>query len=514
MRKPYQLQIILFLFAISFSSHAQNINNPSDELKIASVFGSHMVLQREVPIHVWGEARPGTKIVAQLGKEKCKTSADVNGEWLLSFKARKASFDPISLNVNDVSFHNILIGEVWVCSGQSNMYFALKNIDTFKSISEQLCNENLRLFQHTNIRIVAKQGYSEEELARCNPQDFFQAQWAASRAETAENFSAIAWLFGHGLQQKLEVPVGIVQLAVGGSALNNWIPPQALKVNTTTASLFEKDWLENDQVKLAHRQRARDAFQNVLTPGESYLAGQFPYRWLCEPGFLFEAGIAPLKHLPFRGVLWYQGESDTDNPQMVEAAKELFPMLVNEWRTFFKAEDLPFIFVQLPGFGNETWPAFRDLQYQAQQKLSNTSMVVSIDLGDEKNIHPKDKQPIGERAVLQALKNVYGFKGLTDFPQLEKWSMDSNGISLAFSECGEGLQSSADTIPGFEISGEDGIFKKAKANLSSGTTLFLESPVENPSCLRYGWMPFPNPPLTLYNSEHLPLGPFRIVLKN
>jgi sialate O-acetylesterase len=511
MVKKCRFVIIFFLFVVA-SAYAQNSTSNANGLRIANVFGSNMVMQQNAPINVWGEANPGTIIQGQLGDEKTNTRADAEGLWLLTFSSRKACFEPISLHVNNVSFNDILIGEVWLCSGQSNMNFPLKSIDTYQSVLDQTSNKSLRIFQHTNIRIVAKDGYSEEELARCNPQNFFQAKWVLSEPETTDKASALAWLFGFGLQQKLDVPVGIIQVALGGSALNNWIPPKALKENPSTKSFFADDWLENEQVKLAHRDRARDAFQNVLNPDEPYIAGQFPYRWLCEPGFLFEAGIAPLQHFPFRGVLWYQGESDTDNTQMVEAARKLFPMLVNEWRAYFNAGDFPFIYVQLPGFENELWPEFREVQKQTQQKLANMSMVVSIDLGAKNNIHPKDKQALGERTVLKALKYVYGFNELSDSPKLEEWVSKGDEIILRFSECGEGLQSTADTIFGFEVSGNDSVFIPAKAYLSSDNTLTVFSPLKEPQCLRYAWMPFPDPPLTLYNSEKLPLGPFRINL--
>lgn len=512
MKRKYHITITLFLLAISILGYTQKSSTGNAKIRIAKVFGSNMVLQQDAPINIWGEANPGTKILVQLGEEKKETIANPQGNWVLTFSAREASFEPISLKVNDLHFENILIGEVWLCSGQSNMQFALKSIDTYNSILDNTSNKNLRILRHKGIRLVAKNGYSEEELARCNPQDFFQAKWAVSEIKTAGEASALAWLFGNGLQQKLNVPVGIIQVALGGSALNNWIPPKVLKANPTTKSFFENDWLKNKQVKEAHRNRARDAFKNVLKPNEPYIPGEFPYRWMCEPGFLFEAGIAPLQHLAFKGVLWYQGESDTDNAEMVDAAGKLFPMMVNEWRSYFNRGDFPFIYIQLPGFGNQLWPEFREMQRQSQRVLNNTAMVVSIDSGDPKNIHPKDKQPIGKRAVQLALKNVYGFNKLTGSPELKKWSWDGNEITLQFSECGAGLQSLTKTISGFEVSDKNGGFVAAEAYLSSGNTIKVMSPIEKPHQLRYGWMPFPNPPLTIYNSQELPLGPFRIML--
>lgn len=512
LQTTYSILLLVLFFGVCFSANGQREKVNTEGLKLARVFGNNMVLQQNEAITIWGEAAPRTKILAQLGDEKREVITDETGKWLLTFSPRKASFKPISLKVNSLCFEDILIGEVWLCSGQSNMQFGLKNIDTYHSIQASTLNHNLRILRHSNIRIVAKNGYSEDELGRCNTKDFFEANWEISTEESAAKTSALAWLLGQGIQQELDVPVGIIQVAVGGSALNNWIPPAALKSNPLTNNFFETNWLKNEQIKLAHRTRAQDAFQNILKPDKPYIAGKMPYRWLCEPGFLFEAGIAPLQHLCFKGVLWYQGESDTDNLEMVKNANNLFPLMIKEWRSFFKKGDFPFIAVQLPAYEGEFWPEFREVQRQTLEELEQTYMVVSIDLGAETNIHPKDKQALGERAVRLALKNVYGFKQLIGFPSVEDWEVKGQKISLHFTEFGTGMNSVSDTISGFEIAGKNGEFVQATAFLSSENTIKVLSPVKRPLQLRYAWMPFPKPPLSIYNSEHLPLQPFVIHL--
>ncbi|PWJ55957.1 sialate O-acetylesterase [Dyadobacter jejuensis] len=493
---------------------SQSGGTPVGAVKLASIFGSHMVLQQKEPIRIWGLAEADTPIYVQLGKEKQNTKADQEGKWLVTFPAREASLDPLILTVNNIRLEDIVIGEVWICSGQSNMQFPLKNMQTYQAVLKELPNNQLRLFNQTAIRIVAKGGYTTEELARCNPQDFYQGHWEPSTVSSASKASAVAWLFAQGLNQGLDVPIGIIQVALGGSAMNNWIPAEALKANPQTSSLLTTDWLRNESVKLAHRERAKDAFQHVLKPDEPYLPGQFQYRWLCEPGFLFEAGIAPLQDLSFRGVLWYQGESDTDEPEMVTAAKELFPMMVNAWRNYFDKAELPFVFVQLPGFDNKNWPAFREVQRLTQKQLSHTEMVVTLDLGEEKDIHPKDKQVVGERAAHLALKNVYELKNLLGFPELSKWRINGRDIQLYFKEFGKGFLPVEGPITGFEIAGQDGIFHRVKAQISGADTIHLQSTVESPQKLRYGWTPFPVPSLKLYNNARLPLGPFEVNFSN
>ncbi|WP_025763591.1 sialate O-acetylesterase [Dyadobacter tibetensis] len=495
------------LLILPFEGNSQSVST-NGLVRLAPVFGSHMVLQQDKPINIWGEAEAGTPIHVQLGQEKILVKTDRRGKWKVEFPSRKASFSPLSLTVNDLRLEDILIGEVWLCSGQSNMHFPLKNMQTYKTVVDQLPNPNLRLYTQTAIRLVAKEGYTEKELERCNPQEFFHAAWEPSSVATASRSSAVAWLFADRLFQKLNVPIGIIQVALGGSAMNNWMPPVALMANPATASLFQKDWLGNESVKLAHRERARDAFQHVLKPGEPYFPGKMKYRWMAEPGFLFEAGIAPLKPMPFRGVLWYQGESDTDSPALVSSASTLFPSMIEEWRKYFEIGDFPFIFIQLPRFNNENWPAFRELQRRTQAELNNTQMVVTIDLGEEKEIHPKDKQPIGERATRLALKEVYGFKELLGFPELQKWTDNGQGLVLSFTECGTGFLPVEGEIPGFEVAGRDSIFHRANAKFLDSHTILLNSSVMNPEHIRYGWSAFPQPALRLFNSDNLPLGPF------
>jgi sialate O-acetylesterase len=492
-------------FALALSAHAKA------EITPARVFGSDMVLQCEAPIRVWGTAENGTTVTITLGKETLEAKADASGRWLATFPPRKASTEPISLTINEHQFTNILIGEVWICSGQSNMKFTLNASEVNPDLRKKATNDKLRLLVHEGLPLVAKNGYNEEQLKRCNVDTFFNAKWSTSTPKTAGSASAVGWIFGNGLQREMDVPVGIIQIAVGGSAMNNWIAPETAKKHPFTASLYEKDWLTNEDVYEAHRTRGADALKNVIKKGEPYIIGKTPYRWLCEPGFLYEASIAPLKGLSFRGIVWYQGESDAYSTESTAAASELFPLLIGSWRDQLDAEDSKFIYVQLPGHKATNWPRFRENQRLTESKLPNLSMVVTIDLGSEANIHPKDKQPIGERVLRLALKNTYG-KEITGFPEAENASVDSKEISISFRECGEGFLPVEGDIPGFEVADKSGAFRAASAKLSSPDTITLTSPVANPTTVRYGWMPFPKPALKLFNSDKLPLGPFSMVI--
>ena len=416
--KTIKIYILLFIssFTFLFKINAKNfpqstlINVKSDTTKttLAPIFQSHMVLQSGKPINVWGSARPETQFDVSLGNNIQKAIAEINGNWKVTFPSMKASFTPLQLKVNTIILEDILIGELWICSGQSNMGSALVNAEGGESVYKSSNSNALRLFRYTGLPLISKHGYTESELRRSNTVDFFKGEWTINDKSSAEQFSSVAWMFGNKLFEELNVPIGLIQLELGGSAINSWISPQTLKADPDLATFFTKDWLTNEDVSSENRNRGKEALQNHLPPkGEPYLVGKTPYRWLCEPGFLFEAGIEPLKNLNFKGIIWYQGEADGVSINLISKYKKLFPLMVQDWRTFFNQGNFPFIYVQLPSYQEPLWTEFREVQRKALNQITNSFMAVTFDLGDEKDIHPKDKLPIGERMSFLALNNVY-----------------------------------------------------------------------------------------------------------
>ncbi|MFV0267355.1 MAG: sialate O-acetylesterase [Draconibacterium sp.] len=508
----FALRTILLHCTFFFFLFSVNANNENKSVTVAPVFDSHMVLQQKQPIHIWGTAASNELIEVELDGNIKEVTASANGDWSVVFPKRKASFNPIELRVNHQRFIDILVGEVWLCAGQSNMAFPLNKSD-FPNWEDNCSNANLRLLRMENIRAVAKEGYTQEELARCNTNDFFRGNWSQSNPGSARNFSAVAWIMGNKLTHELNVPVGLIQVAVGGSAMNNWLPPHILKNHPLTEGLYKTDWLENEEVFVNHRKRAKAAFQHVLKEGEPFIPGEMPYRWMCEPGFLFEAGIAPLEGLNFKGVVWYQGESDAWSDKAAYDAKELFGELISSWRNHFEKKELPFVFVQLPAYKSAPWPIMREVQRMADKNIPNTSMVVTIDLGLKENIHPSDKTPVGNRLANMALRDVYKQKKLASFPCLKKIKAKDNSLILLFDNCEAGWQQIADAIPGFELKDKDGKYYPAAAEITGKTTIVLTSKAAAPKGVRYGWAPFPEPALKLFNKAGLPLGPFVVDLK-
>ena len=456
-----------------------------------------------------GKAINGTKIRVSLGKISKETKANADNEWILTFSPLSYSKETLVFNINDdYSFKNILVGEVWLCTGQSNMVFQLSRSNNYDLILQKDYSQPVRLLNYQGIRNVAKDGFTNDELKRCNVNDYFQGKWVGNSKENAKDFSAVGWYFGNYISSSLIVPVGLVSVAIGGSAINNWIPTDVLQNSSFTRNLFLKDWLTNPDVQIGHRERAKQAFQNVIKPNEPYMVGKMPYRWICEPGFIFDAGLAPLKYLSFRGVIWYQGENDAGNMNSCNNYKELFPLMVSSWRNYFSNGNFPFLFVQLPGFKNEYWPNFREIQKELNQTVPNTKMAVTIDLGEENSVHPLDKEPVGLRLSKLAEHYVYGENVLADSPEIEYIKSNRKSIILSFKNTGSGFQKINGRILGFEIADQTGKFQAVDAKLLNKSSVKINHNINNPSKIRYAWKPFPQPLIRLFNSAGIPLGPF------
>jgi len=500
--KTYNLILLLFFLNLKLCF----------AVSVAPIFSSHMVLQQHKEIAIWGTASSNEIINITLGNEQKTVKAPKDGNWIVRFAPRKASKEAIDLKVNDYHFKDILIGEVWLCSGQSNMAFNLRKIDGSKALIDSANIASLRFIKYDlNVPNVSPNGYSPQQLNNANAKRLLKpSSWQQSNKSNVGASYAVAWLLGKKLTQILDIPVGIIMFANGGSAMNNWIAYKTLQSDTLTSHFFTQNWLTNENVYINHRRRCQSAFKSVLKENTVYIPGEFPYRWVCEPSILFEAGIAPLKGLAIRGVFWYQGESDAENIKM---SKVLFPMLISNWREHFKQADLPFVFVQLPIYDNEHWSLFREIQRQTEMNIKQVYMVSTIDIGDNKDLHPTDKQPIGDRAARLALKHVYGHK-LVEFPKLKSWKIKKNKLYLYFSEIGEGFVECKNKLYGFEIEVREGEFRPIYANLSKNRkVIVIDHFPENTKSIRYAWSGVPTPSVKLFNSEKLPLGPFLLNLE-
>ena len=498
----------------------------SAEVTPAKVFGPNMVLQRGRPVPIWGTATPGDTLTVTFAGQTKTATTDKNGRWRITLDPLQASSKSRVLAVQSeienrkLEIENVLVGDVWLCSGQSNMAFALRSAASAKTELPAANHPGIRLLHMIQGTPGGRSVYGPKELARCTPKKYFAGAWTACTPETAKNFSAVAYFFGRDVHQAAGVPVGLIHNAVGGTPTEAWISRATLQADPKFRELLT-DWPASKQLhpfmaerSSIHLKSWREAGEKARAAGQSVppMPGH-PFK----PAFLYEAGIAPLMPLAIRGAIWYQGESNSTNPQLHE---RLFPAMIRDWRKGWGQAlgapgggDFPFLFVQLPGMGTskgyraEKWPEFREGQARALS-LPNTGMAVTIDVGNPTNVHPQNKRAVGQRLALIARAKVYGEKVVHSGPVLTSLAAAADGqsLKLTFDCVGGGLTvRGGGKLTGFESAGRDGKFTPAEATIQGDTVIVAAEGA--PTAVRYAWAPFPD--ANLINKEGLPAAPFR-----
>lgn len=503
---------ILILLLTACSQHN------TDDLHMADIYTDGMVLQRDVPLTLHGKAAPGAKVHASLAGQRQTTISDIEGSWALTFDPLSAG-GPHILKVSSCGkqllFHSVMIGEVWLCSGQSNMEFTLSNCNDFCNALQLQQGDTLALLQSRNNPLCPLRIFNRKALYPTNnnvwdsigienTQHFnylCPASWETCTPSSVSNLSAIAFYFGCMLQDSLQVPVGLIVNAVGGTPTESWIDHATL---TDGFPDILTDWLHNPFIQDWCRGRAALNLGINLEDAE-ISTRHHPY----EPCYMYNAGIVPLDHYPVRGVIWYQGESNAHNTAVHE---RLFPLLVQSWRAYWKMPDMPFLYVQLSSLNRPTWPLFRDSQRRLLDILPHTGMAVSTDMGDSTDVHPRHKQPVGERLARLALANVYDQSWFKCHPSAAEGPLYQ---SVAFKESeailtfryAEGLHTS-DGAPlrTFEIADSTGSFQPAEARIEGDRIVATSPNVSKPTQIRYGWQPFTR--ANLVNAFGLPASTF------
>lgn len=466
-------------------------------LKLPDIYRSGMVLQRNRPLAICGSADAGSRISLTLDNKTYHATADNCGCW-------KVMTEPLStgtgyvMTVTDsktiIRFEDIMAGEVWIASGQSNMAFPLRASQGGAEAVAGSSDAMLRIYDMRPGAHTDDVEWPDSVLASVNSLEYFApAGWQAISPENAGRFSAVAYYFARMLRDSLDVPVGIISNGVGGAPAEAWIDVNYLERDIPEILV---DWLGNDYVQDWAQGRAR---RNM---GDAAKAGRHPY----EPSYLFSVGIRPLEDFCVAGVIWYQGESNAHN---IEIHERLFPLVLESWRKNFGNDSLPFYFVQLSSLDRPSWPQFRDSQRRLAGRLPYTGMAVSSDVGDSLDVHPTDKRPVGKRLAAQALRYTYGFKGLSaDGPLPVAAVADGSRVVLSMSGS-DGLHTSDGLAPStFEIAEIDGLYKPAEAVITDGEVVLYSPEVKNPKYVRYGWQPFTR--ANLVNSAGLPASTFKI----
>lgn len=634
------MKTILFLFAFLSAALLKA------EVKIASVFTNHMVLQRNAPVPVWGWAAKGEKITVQFNNQTKQTTADKTGKWMLYLDNEQAG-GPFTLKVkgksNTVELNDIFVGEVWICSGQSNMEWPLS---ATINAEQEIASANNNLIRHIKV----------ERTISVEPQNDFKSNgWEVCSPATAPNFTAVGYYFAKQLQKELNVPVGLINTSWGGTIVETWISKSGLQTHPEFAAIanqlptsreqFEKEQILNIKKNVSSFQYTDDKevktgwelpayddsrWSNLVAPksweeqGLAGLDGTVWYRktvtltaeqtgkdvvlWLgkiddCDvtfvngvkvdetcvydkvrryvipakllkegtnviavkvldtgggggfwgdandmklettagtvslagewkarvdvhssvtsvnpnsmPALLYNAMIHPLIPFAFKGVIWYQGESNAERAQQYAAS---FPLMIQDWRNKFKQGDFPFYFVQLASFNannqNQTtgsaWAELRESQRNTLQ-LAKTGMAVTTDIGDAKDIHPRNKLDVGKRLALLALKNDYGKNIVAGGPMYKSMTVRNKQIVIEFENTGKGLVATGNKygyLQGFMIAGANQKFYWAKAWVRNNKVIVWSDEVDEPVAVRYAWTDDTSE-ANLFNAEGLPASPFR-----
>jgi len=472
--------LLLPIFVLCFLAYAVRA-----EVRLPALFSDNMVLQQGMDVPVWGWADDGEEVKVTFRGKTVKAKAK-GGKWMLKLGKFKAG-GPDELLVegkNRIELKNVLVGEVWVCSGQSNMEMALNNVFEGKEEVARSSNKQLRLFH------VPKKRSNE-------PVDDVKAEWKEAGSESTPGFSAVAYYFGRDLQKALNVPIGLVETCWGGSPAEVWMSEKALASNPE----YKRDIL--------------DAYSENLKKSAS--TNSRPPQW--KPTELYNGMIAPLIPYAFKGAIWYQGES---NAGRADQYRRLFADMIRNWRQDWGEGDFTFLAVQLAPYDNgkrrpletimekpveSNWAELREAQLLATKTLPKVGMAVITDVGEKDDIHPKKKEPVGARLALAARGIAYGEKLEYSGPVYKNMSVKNGKAILSFTHADSGLEAQDGELKGFAICGTDKKFVWAKAQIEGATVIVSSPEVSEPVAVRYGWADFPV--VNLWNKAGLPATPFR-----
>jgi sialate O-acetylesterase len=485
------------------------------EIKLPAIFGSHMVLQQNLANPVWGWEIPGAGVTVSFAGQKKTAIAGKDGRWTVKLDPVPANATPQKVEITSgsqtVVLEDVLVGEVWVCSGQSNMGFPLRSD----------WNGDLEAASSTlpNLRLIKVPQVGTQEI-----QNDFKGEWKASTPETAAGFSAVGFLFGRYIHQIVNVPVGLIDNAWGGSAAEAWIRRERLEQDPRFALL-----MENTRKTEAQKQSpaAQTEYEDALEKHKEVAAKakaegkpaprppQSPASWLAgnqRPANIFNGVLNPTIGYGIKGAIWYQGES---NSGRAYEYRELFPFLISEWRREWNQGDFPFYWVQLADFmaesptpSDSTWAELRESQTKTMT-LPNTGQAVITDLGEGRDIHPKNKHDVAARLVRWALAKDYGIKIPYRSPEFKKLEIHG-GKAVVNIDCFGSSLRPFDVLEavGFAVCGEDKVWHFAKGKVVGADKVELESDkVPAPVAVRYAWAN--NPVCNLASQEGLPLTPFR-----
>lgn len=482
------------------------ISAASANVTLPSIFSDHMVLQRGINLPVWGVADPGERIIVTveqnspllnwgsggiytIDKQLKNVTADSRGKWSIVLDPLMAA-GPVVFMVqgrNSLALKDVLAGEVWLCSGQSNMEM---RVDRARNNTSEM-----RAANYYNIR-----GFTVPEKAANMPQPNATSKWIVCSPETVGSFSATSYFFGRELNKQLDEPIGLIQSSYGGTPIEAWTSVSAQKAVPELANIIDSF----NETVVRFNKTAINNITNILTANSNISP--------MSPGRLYDGMIAPLAPYAIRGAIWYQGESNIGDKIYGLQLKTL----IANWRQDWLEGDFPFLFVQLPNYGRpqiypsegvEGWQLLREA-FLKTLAVPNTGMAVTIDIGEGNNVHPENKQDVGKRLAQWALAKVYSKDLVASGPLYKSMQKQGSKIVLQFDYVNDGLMFKGDTLKGFAIAGEDKKFVWGDARIEQDSVVVSSPMVSNPVAVRYAWASNPSE-CNLYNKAGLPASPFR-----
>jgi sialate O-acetylesterase len=474
------------------------------EITLPSVLADHMVIQRDKPVHVWGSADPGEKVIVTFRDHHAATSADTLGRWSLYLPPGSAG-GPFGLTIqgqNTITFPDVLVGDLWIASGQSNMEMPLMKTGGFRGV--QNSEQEIAAAHYPRLRLFHAHIASSDYPM----QDITAKTWTPCTPQSVEDFSAVAYFFGQELLEKEKVPIGLIETDWGGTPAEAWTSLGALSDSSLTPVFAARAHMMRDEPTELLQQKSEERQQ-----AEASAAGKPPinFPWHPDPnswapGALFNAMIAPFTPLGIRGVIWYQGESNTGDDRAPIYLK-LFQTMISDWRTHWAQGNFPFLFVQIASYNSpgDGWPRVRDAQRRTLA-LTNTGMAVTTDIGDPNNVHPQDKLDVGHRLALWARVLSYGEHVEDSGPLFRQAVPEGSSMRIWFDHASGDLTAKGAELRGFEVAGTDGNFVHATAKVDGDTVLVSAATVAAPAYVRYGWAA--DPECNLYNGTGLPASPF------
>lgn len=495
--------IILFLLAFPQIILAQS-------LQLAEIFNEGVVLQRNASVDIWGSGKAGQKVTVTIQGQKSETKIAIDGKWSLAVTNLKTG-GPYTLDIvssdEQKTLKEVYVGDVWIAGGQSNMEWPLsKSIENSKEVIEKLSNKNIR---YLLVPRVTYEGHSAtgDMLWR-----------TATKEGNAEQMSGVAYFFAKEIQEALDIPIGIICCNRGGTTAEAWMSREKILENPDHAPIIENyDEYMKNMGKDGYQKRYdayrdyneiyKDSVKRGFTPKKKPWEPMGSYNFR-RPNGMYNTMLKRIIPYTAKGVIWYQGESNASRAAQYQT---LFPLLIEEWRSDFKNPDMPFYFVQIsnydhPDYNYPAWAELREAQLKTWQSVSNTGMVVSMDVGDIKDIHPRKKEPVGKRLAATILNNVYNIEKTYSGPIFKNAVFNDKEAVLEFDFIYTGLDDSVE-LKGFLIAGKNKKFQQAKAKIVENKVVVFSENVENPIAVRYNWANWAEG--NLKNKDGFPASPFR-----